>query len=98
MGIYVNYDQLFGIKIYTFNEDGNSKVLFEIKEDTPLSYDQMCQAYRFYKYGGVCDIDEMYFSVYVECTSTLNIPPINTKMWQKYSLKSFLANFTPLRG
>jgi hypothetical protein len=46
MGIYVN-GNIFGIKIYNFNDDDFSNILFEKKYDEIMSNERMKEAYLF---------------------------------------------------
>ena len=47
MGIYTS-GKIFGIKIYTFNDDDISYELFERQYDVVMSLEQMKEAYLFY--------------------------------------------------
>ena len=104
MGIYANYDKMFGIRMYRLNEDDSEKVLFEIDNGYNycllgdyLTYDQRCESYRFYKYK-IENKENIHFSVWIECTSTLDSSPQTFRCWQPIDLETFLKRFTPLRG
>jgi len=68
MGIYIN-DTICGIQLYTFNDDGISNVLYEVKQETELSDHQMRDAYLFY--NNLTDKDNVFVKIYIECSSTL---------------------------
>ena len=90
MGIYSN-GRIFGIQMYNFNDDDISNILFEMKYDTELTYNQMNEAYLFYinfKYKNT-----IHFKIYTECSSTLNFNNDNFRMWQPLSLDTFLDKF-----
>jgi hypothetical protein len=53
MGIY-NNGTIFGIRIYNFNEDEFSNILFEEKYDEIMSHEQMREAYLFYAILHLC--------------------------------------------
>jgi len=91
MGIYVS-GNIFGIKIYNFNDNDISNILFEEKYDEIMSHEQMREAYLFYAI--LNDKKDVFFKIYTECISTIDI---NNKekimMWYPLSLDSFLENF-----
>ncbi len=70
MGIYAS-DIIFGIQIYNFNDDEISNILFEEKYDEVMSHEQMREAYLFY--NELNDKNNLFFKVYLECTSTLDL-------------------------
>ena len=98
MGIYAG-DRIFGIRIYNFNDDDVSSTfhdvsntLFEEKYDEVMSHEQMREAYLFY--NELNDKNNLFFKVYLECTSTLDL--IHNKKyinWCSISLNTFLENF-----
>ena len=90
MGIYSN-GSIFGIQIYTFNEDDISNILFEVKYDEEMSYIQMKEAYLFY--NKLNDKNNICFKIYTECSSTLSYNKDNFMMWQPLSLDTFLEKF-----
>ncbi len=67
MGIYTNGD-IFGIRIYNFNDEGFSNILFEKKYDEIMSHEQMIEPYLFYKEYN--NKNEIHFQYYTECSST----------------------------
>jgi len=90
MGIYSN-NSIFGIKIYNFNDD-ISNILFEEKYDEIMSFHQMREAYLFYT--TLDDKNNLKFSIYTECSSTLNgYNKDNFMTWYPYSLNDFLEKF-----
>ena len=90
MGIYSNGD-VYGIKIYTFNNDDTCNVLFEEIYDEIMSYHQMREAYLFYE--NLNDKTNIFFKIYTECSSTLNYGNnYNFMTWYPLSLNEFLKN------
>jgi hypothetical protein len=67
MGIYDN-DTIFGIRIYNFNDDDFSNILFEKKYDAIMSNEQMREAYLFY--NELNNKNEIHFQYYTQCSST----------------------------
>lgn len=90
MGIYSN-GSIFGIQMYTFNNDDISNILFEEKYDEVMSFVQMREAYLFYT--NLNDKNKVFFKIYTECTSTLSSNGCNFMMWQPLPLESFLEKF-----
>ncbi len=90
MGIYVS-DDIYGIRIYTFKDDLGD-TLFEIKHDVILSDEQMKEAYLFY--SELNNKNDVFFSVYTECSSTLDtVNRENFMMWHPMPLDRFLEKF-----
>lgn len=87
MGIYSS-GNIFGIRIYNFNDDDLSKTLFEEKYDEIMSYMQMREAYLFY--NELNDKNNLFFKIYTQCTSTLNNNTTNFMDWMPVSLHTFL--------
>ena len=88
MGIYSS-GSIFGIRIYTFNDDDISTILFEQKYDNTMSHTQLREAYLFYM--ELNDKHNIFFSFYTECSNTLNN---ETYMgWYPMSLPTFLEKF-----
>ena len=91
MGIYAS-DSIFGIRIYNFNDDDFSNTLFEEKYDEIMSHEQMREAYLFY--SELNDKNNMFFKVYRECSSTLDLYNNKKYMnWCSVSLNVFLEKF-----
>ena len=91
MGIYAG-DRIFGIRIYNFNDDDFSNTLFEEKYDEIMSHEQMREAYLFYT--ELNDKNNLFFKVYLECSSTLDLYHNKKYMnWSSISLNAFLENF-----
>jgi hypothetical protein len=67
MGIYDN-GNIFGIRIYNFNDDDFANILFEEKYDEIMSHEQMREAYLFYTV--LNNKNEIHFKCYAECSST----------------------------
>ncbi len=91
MGIYSS-DDIFGIRIYNFDDDENSNILYEQKYDLPMSNDQAREAYLFY--NQLNDKNNISFQIYTECSSTLDINKKNFMMWYPISLNVFLKKFS----
>ena len=92
MGIYSS-GRIFGLRIYHFDENGNSKILFEEKYDKILTHDQIKEAYLFYT--ELKDKNNVRFQFYTECASTLNGYNNNKTflMWHPMSMNTFLEKF-----
>lgn len=91
MGIYSN-GSIFGIRIYKFNDDGFSNILFEEKYCEIMSHEQMSETYLFYT--ELNDKNDIFFKIYTECSSTLNKYNIEKFMdWYPISLDIFLEKF-----
>jgi len=90
MGIYNNGD-IFGIKIYNFNDEEVINILYEEKYQEIMSYVQMREAYLFYEKlykNNIC------FKFYTKCSSTLD--KYNKKhfyYWYPMSLSEFTKKF-----
>jgi len=91
MGIYSN-NTIFGIMIYTFNDDDLSETLLEQKYELIMSDQQKREAYLFYI--GLSNKDCILFKIYTECGSTLDISNKDSfMMWQPVPLNLFLEKF-----
>jgi hypothetical protein len=91
MGIYSN-GSIFGIRIYNFNDDDFSNILFEEKYDEIMSHQQMSEAYLFY--NALNDKNNISFNIYTECNSTLNANNKEPFMeWVPITLNMFLEQF-----
>ena len=91
MGIYAG-DSIYGIRIYNFNDDDVGNTLFEEKYDEIMSHEQMREAYLFYT--ELNDKNNLFFKVYLECSSTLDLIHNKKYMnWCSISLNTFLENF-----
>ncbi len=88
MGIYDN-GIILGIKMYNFNNDDVSNILFEEKYDEVMSYHQMREAYLFYT--ELNNKNEIRFQYYTECSSTYSKGTFLT--WYPMSLDIFLEKF-----
>jgi len=88
MGIYSN-GKIFGIRIYTFNDDEFSITLFEEKYHEILTHEQMREAYLFY--NALNDKNNIFFQFYTECITTHDIHNKEKFMlWHPMSLEQFL--------
>jgi len=90
MGIYSN-GSIFGIQIYNFKDDDVNNILFEKKYDEVMSYHQMKEAYLFYT--NLNDKNNIFFKIYIECSSTLSNNENNFMTWSQFSLDTFLTKF-----
>ena len=91
MGIYSN-NTIFGIRIYTFNDDDLSETLLEKKYDLIMNDEQKREAYLFYM--ELNNKDAIFFKIYTECNSTLDISNKEQfMMWQPVPLNLFLEKF-----
>jgi hypothetical protein len=88
MGIYSS-GKIFGIKIYDFNEDDVSNVLFEEKYPEQMTLEQMREAYLFY--AELSNKPSIHFQYYTECSSTYGKGTFMA--WQPISVGMFLENF-----
>ena len=94
MGKYKIGNRIFGIRIYDFNEDDFSNVLFEVKQDESMTHQQMKEAYLFYTEINDKNNNRIHFKIYTECSSTLNnYKKENFMDWYPMSLPTFLENF-----
>ena len=87
MGIYTS-GKIFGIKIYTLNDDDISYTLFERKYDVIMSVEQMKEAYLFYT--ELHDKNNVRLKIYSEFSSTYNKENVNYMDWYPISLNLFL--------
>jgi hypothetical protein len=94
MGIYTS-GKIFGVKIYTFDDDDVSYTLFEQKYDVIMSVDQMKEAYLFYT--ELHDKNNICFKIYTEFSSTYNKNNENYMDWHRISLSVFLEKFSVLQ-
>ena len=88
MGIY-NNGTIFRIKIYNFNDDDVSNILFEEKYDEIMSYEQMRKAYLFYT--ELNNKNEIRVQYYSECSDTYGEGTYFN--WCPMSLNLFLEKF-----
>jgi len=87
MGIYTN-GNVFGIRIYNFNDDEFSNTLFEKKYDLIMSDEERKEAYLFYT---ELSDKNVFFNIYTECSSTYEKGVF--MMWHNVSLDMFLQQF-----
>jgi hypothetical protein len=90
MGIY-NSGTIFGIRIYNFNGDEFSNILFEKTYNEIMSEEEKEKAYLFYR--ELDNKNEIRFQYYTECSSTYTYGEENFLMWHPISLNLFLENF-----
>ena len=94
MGIYTS-GRIFGIKIYTFNDDDDIYTLFERKYDLIMNNEQMKEA--FLLYTELHDKNNVRFKIYTEFTSTHDKENENYMDWHPISLSVFLEKFGVLQ-
>ena len=94
MGIYTS-GKIFGIKIYTFDDDDNSYTLFERKYNVLMNIEQMKEAYLFYT--ELHDKNNVRFKIYTEISSTYDKNNENYMDWHPISLSVFLEKFSVLQ-
>jgi len=94
MGIYTS-GKIFGVKIYTFDDDDISYTLFERKYDVIMSNEEMKEAYLFYT--ELHDKNNVRFKIYTEFSSTYNKDNENYMEWYPISLNVFLEKFSLLQ-
>lgn len=87
MGIYTS-ENIFGIRIYNFNEDDIGVTLFEEKYDEIMNNEQLRQARLFYDL--LYDKKNIHFKIYTECSSTLTSNKETFMKWCPLSLDAFL--------
>ena len=91
MGIY-NNGKIFGIRIYNFNDDDCSNILFEKKYDEVMSCEQIREAGLFY--NELKDKHDIRFQFYTECFTTYDINNKEIFMsWYPLNLNQFLEKF-----
>lgn len=86
MGIFSS-GNIFGIRIYNFNNDDISNTLFEEKYDTIMTHAQKREAYLFY--NQLDDKTGIKFQIYTECSSTYGDE--NYMSWFPISVNAFLS-------
>ena len=94
MGIYTS-GKIFGIKIYTFDDDDISYTLLERKYDVLMNNEQMKEAYLFYT--ELHDKNNVRFKIYKEISSTYDKNNENYMDWHPISLNIFLEKFSVLQ-
>ena len=93
MGIYSS-GSIFGIKIYNFNDDDYSNILYEKKYDVILNDEHKEEAYLFY--NNLNDKNNIHFQIYTECCDTQDKFIMNNYMsWYPLSQDLFLKFFSP---
>ena len=91
MGIYSN-GSIFGIRIYTYDNDDSIDTLFEKKYDEIMNQEQLTEAYLFY--SQLNNKNNIRFQFYTDCCSTYDIHnKDNFMMWHPMSLQTFLERF-----
>jgi hypothetical protein len=88
MGIY-NSGSIFGIKMYNFNDDDFSNILFEKTYNEKMSDEEKNKVYLFYTV--LSNKNEIRFQYYTECSSTYGKG--NFLSWYPMSLNLFLEKF-----
>jgi hypothetical protein len=94
MGIYTS-GKIFGVKIYTLDDDDISYTLFERKYDVIMTVEEMKEAYLFYT--ELHDKNNVCFKIYTEFSSTYNKDNKNYMEWHRISENIFLEKFSLLQ-
>jgi hypothetical protein len=94
MGIYTS-GKIFGVKIYTLDDDDISYTLFERKYDVIMTVEEMKEAYLFYT--ELHDKNNVCFKIYTEFSSTYNKDNKNYMEWHRISENIFLKKFSLLQ-
>jgi hypothetical protein len=92
MGIYDD-GNILGIRIYNFNDDDFSNILFEKTYNNIMSDEEKKKAYLFY--NELNNKNEIHFQYYTECTSTFDKGIF--LRWYPMSLNQFLEKFGHLK-
>ena len=93
MGTNTN-DCVFGIMIYTLNDD-KVKLLYRKENETRMSREEMKEAYLFYT--NLNDKNDVQIKMYTEFSHSLNmVNDKNFMMWQPIQLSQFLQIFRNL--
>ena len=88
MGIYDN-GNIFGIKIYNFNNQDCDNILFEKKYNHIITDDEKKKTYLFYT--KLNNKNKIHFKYYTQCTSTYQKGTFFR--WYPMSLNLFLKIF-----
>jgi hypothetical protein len=88
MGIYDN-GNIFGIKMYNFNDDDFANILFEKTYNEIMSDEEKKKAYLLYTV--LNNKDEIHFQYYTECSTTYS--KWFFLRWYPMSLNIFLEKF-----
>jgi len=94
MGIYTS-GKIFGVKIYTFDDDDISYTLFERKYDVIMNNEEMKEAYLFYT--ELPDKNNVCFKIYTEFSSTYSKENKNYMDWHRISENIFYEKFSLLQ-
>jgi len=94
MGIYTS-GKIFGVKIYTLDDDDISYTLFERKYDVIMTVEEMKEAYLFYT--ELHDKNNVCFKIYTEFSSTYNKDNENYMDWHRISENIFYEKFSLLQ-
>lgn len=91
MGIY-DSGNIYGIRIYNFNDDDFSNTLYERKYNVTMNYKQKIEAYLFY--ANLNNKKDLFFKIYTDCSTTYDINNKEKFMrWYPMSLDLFLEKF-----
>jgi hypothetical protein len=91
MGIY-NNGNIYGIRIYKFNDNDFSDILFEQKYNVVISDEQKKEAFLFY--NSLNNKKEISFNILTECCTTYDLNNKDTfMMWYPLSLNQFIEKF-----
>ena len=91
MGIYDN-GNIFGIKMYHFNDDDFANIVFEKTYNEIMSDEEKKKAYLFYT--NLNNKKDLFFKIYTDCSTTYDINNKEKLMrWYPMSLDLFLEKF-----
>lgn len=91
MGIYTS-GIIYGIRMYTLDDDRNSVIIYEVKQDAVMDRDRLRETKLFY--GGLNENDksDVNFQIYTTCSTTYDHDGLddNCKIWDRIPLSLFL--------
>jgi hypothetical protein len=90
MGIY-DSENIFGIKMYIFDDDVYCHILYEKKYNEIMSDEEKKKAYIFYT--ELNNTNHIHFQYYTECSTTYDTNTGTFLRWSPMSLNTFLEKF-----
>jgi hypothetical protein len=88
--IYYTTSGIYGVKIYTFINN-ECKILFEQKQNTPISNEMMEETKIFYKNLDENTKKDVKFQIYRKCNSIEDEE--NCMIWWNTQLNKFIKDF-----
>jgi hypothetical protein len=93
MGIYSN-GVIFGIRMYDFNDEGFSNILFEQVYVDKINREQMIESYLVYEELSNKNKNKIFFNILTECMTTHELNNKKKYMdWYPISPEQFLKTF-----